>query len=376
MDSTQYEYLRVNKYLLSATGTWPYQTIVPKIIFGIVFLLTAGAQAFLQIGGMIAAAVDGDSEAVLESFAPVTISLMCSSKYINFFFNYNQMKRMLDVMRDDWHIYKKVETEYEVLCAQYAIGKTLTVGLTADGLGLFNMTDRPLAFRVEHFVDVDKYYYVLLVHSYCGTIVFTTVVIGIDAMIAVYVMHECGLCEILRVKLENFVEGDGLEVELYPGKYEDRWYRNARECVILHKHIIEFGKMLEGANTKSYLVQLGLNMICVSFTQFQAAINLEQDFAMVLRYVSVTISLLFDLLFLSWPGQQLSDYTERILQNTMNAKWHLSSISCRKLLLIMMLRSMTPLKLTAYTMYTMNLESFSTVARTSFSYTMVLMSMQ
>ncbi|CAL7935123.1 unnamed protein product [Xylocopa violacea] len=422
MDATQYEYLRLNKYLLFTIGTWPYQTVLQRIFVGIIFISIIATQVIVQvsiksnnlllvffyrlilifyyywsllIGGMITAILDGDIESFLESFAPVTISLMCLAKYINFFYNFDQMRRLLDIMRDDWKMYTKTRNEFEIFCEQYAVGRKLTTTLAtflfglitpfaamplllnaADALGLCNLSDnRPLAFRVEHFLDVDKYYYPLLVHSYFGTVAYTAIVVAINSIIAVYVRHECGLCEILRMKLENFVEDDNMDINLHPNEHEDRWYRNARECVLLHKHIIEFAKILEDANTTSYLLQLGLNMICVSFTQFQAVINLE-DTAMVLRYVSVSICLLCDLLFVSWPGQQLSDYTERIFRYTTNGKWYQSSINCRKLLTIMLSKSVTPLKLTACKLYTLNLESFSAVARTSFSYTMVLCSLQ
>ncbi|XP_076762921.1 uncharacterized protein LOC143430495 [Xylocopa sonorina] len=380
MDTAQYEYLRLNKYLLFAIGTWPYQTVLQRIFVGIIFISIISTQVIVQIGGMITAMVDGDIESFLESFAPVTISLMCLAKYINFFYNFDQMKRLLDIMQEDWKIYTKTKNEFDIFCEQYAVGRKLTTTLAtflfglitpfaamplllnaADALGLCNLSDnRPLAFRVEHFLDVDKYYYPLLVHSYFGTVAYTAIVVAINSIIAVYVRHECGLCEILRIKLEKFVEDDSMDINLHPDKHEDRWYRNARECVLLHKHIIEFAKILEDANTTSYLLQLGLNMICVSFTQFQAVINLE-DPAMVLRYVSVSICLLCDLLFVSWPGQQLSDYTERIFRYTTDGKWYQSSINCRKLLMIMLSKSVAPLKLTACKLYTLNLESFSAV---------------
>ncbi|XP_017789828.1 PREDICTED: uncharacterized protein LOC108572110 [Habropoda laboriosa] len=288
------------------------------------------------------------------------------------------MRYLLNIMQEDWRIYKKVKNEFDVLCEQYAVGKKLTTSFAAflfglitpfaamplllnaaDTLGFSNVSsDRPLVFRVEHFVDVDKYYYTLLVHSYFGTIAFTAIVVSINSIIAVYVLHECGLCEILRVKLENFVEDDTINVELHLNKRIDRWYQNFRECVLLHKHIIEFANLLEEANTTSYLFQLGFNMICVSFTQFQTVINL-QDTPKALRYVSVTICLLCDLLFVSWPGQRLSDYTERIFEYTTNGKWYESSYNCRKLLIIMLSKSLTSLKLTACKIYTLNLESFN-----------------
>lgn len=395
MDGIQHEYLRVNKYLLFVVSAWPYQAILQRSLIGIIVIPIVTAQLILQFGGMMTAIIAGDIESFLESFAPLAISLMCFVKYINFLYNFNQMKRLMDIMQEDWKFHARLRNEYEILCEHYAIARKITtsfvaflLGLTTpfgamplllnigDALGLCNISDdRPLAFRVEYFVDVDKYYYLLLVHSSIGTLGYTVIVLAINSIIIVYVLHECGLCEILRVKLENFVEMDAMDIELRPPNKKDKWYQNARDCVLLHKRIIEFAKILEDTNTTSYLLQLGFNMICISFTQFQAIINIE-DTPKVLRYVSITIALLCDLLFVSWTGQQLSNSTERIFEYTTNGKWYQSSISCRKLLAIMLSKSIAPLRLTACKLYTLNLESFTTIAKTSVSYTMVLCSLQ
>lgn len=106
--------------------------------------------SFFQGGGMITAITANDIDSLLEGFAPFMISLMCLAKYINFFYNFKQvslpslrkslvskltltftwitqMKRLLDIMREDWEIYKKLRNEYDLLCEQYAIGKKITI---------------------------------------------------------------------------------------------------------------------------------------------------------------------------------------------------------------------------------------------------------
>ncbi|KAK9293940.1 hypothetical protein QLX08_011276 [Tetragonisca angustula] len=396
MDSAQYGYLRLNKYLLFIMGIWPYQTVQHRSLASLIFIPVIVAQLILQAGGFVTAIIADDLEASLESFAPLMISFMCISKYINFFYNFEQMRRLLDIMQDDWRIYKKRRNEYDLLSEQYAIGKRFVTGFVvsllgfvtpfatvplvlnaADALGLCNISDdRPLAFRIEHFVNVDKYYNVLLIHSFFGTLGYTLIALAVNCMMVTYVIHESGLCEILRVRLENFVEIDTADVDLHPSKRDDKWYENAKGCVLLHKHIIEFANILEDANTTCYFIIIGFDMICISFTQFQTVINLENDPPLALRYVSLSVCLLCDLLFISWPGQRLTNSSERIFEFATNGKWYQSSISCRKLLTMMLARSLRPLKLTACKFYTLNLQSFSAVARTSFSYCMVLCSIQ
>lgn len=64
---------------------------------------------------------------------------------------------------------------------------------------------------------------------------------------------------------------------------------------------------------------------------------------------------------------------ERIKKNISrtNGRWYQSSINCRKLLTIMLSKSIAPLTLTACKLYTLNLESFTTV-RIFFTLTFLL----
>jgi hypothetical protein len=69
---------------------------------------------------------------------------------------------------------------------------------TASYIGLYNASEgRPLMFRTEYFLDSERYYYPLLVHSYIGTLGFVTIVVAIDSMLVFHIQHECGMCEIL-----------------------------------------------------------------------------------------------------------------------------------------------------------------------------------
>lgn len=49
MDSSQYRYLKYNKYLLCCVGQWPYQTPLEKILIGSVFLPIAAFQLIFQV---------------------------------------------------------------------------------------------------------------------------------------------------------------------------------------------------------------------------------------------------------------------------------------------------------------------------------------
>ncbi|XP_076625331.1 odorant receptor 9a-like [Colletes latitarsis] len=395
MESSQYEYLRVNKYFLRVIGQWPYQSTLEKILIGIVFIPIIALQTIIQGGGMITALNVGDIDSFMEGFSPFIISWMCLAKFTNFIFNGSQMKNLLNMMRDDWKMFSVSSNDLDILSRHYGVGKKITFNyaaslygtmtpfmivpslqIAADAVGFYNLSgERPLMFRIEHFVDTEKYYYFMLIHSYFGTLAFITVVVACDSMIVLYVQHECGICEILGGRLKNFVDGDTNDIELYPNKHEDKPYQNTRSCIILHKHIIEFGKTIEDANTVALFFQLGFNLMGVSFTQFQAIANLATP-NKSLRFGSFTICLLSILFLDSWRGQQMLDSTNRIFEYTTSGNWYYSSLNSRKLLSVMLSKSMRPIKVTAGKLYILNLENFTSVLRTSFSYCMVLCSFQ
>ncbi|TGZ49093.1 Uncharacterized protein DBV15_11833 [Temnothorax longispinosus] len=83
----------------------------------------------------------------------------------------------------------------------------------------------------------------------------------------------------------------------------------------MHNHIIEYARRIEVANTTSYFFQLGCNMMGMTFTIFQAVVKLS-DPNEALRYASFTMTLLSVLFLETWPGQQLSDYADKIFAYT------------------------------------------------------------
>lgn len=65
-------------------------------------------------------------------------------------------------------------------------------------LGVINGTvQREIMFRYDYFINVEKYYYPLLLHSIAGTVTFILMVVACDSMVVLFIRHECGLCEIL-----------------------------------------------------------------------------------------------------------------------------------------------------------------------------------
>ncbi|KAG7200910.1 hypothetical protein KM043_003271 [Ampulex compressa] len=417
MDRALHRFLRITKFLVCLIGQWPYQSIAEKIFAQVIFVPFIAGQAILQAGGVLCAACAGDVDAFMEGISPFVISLSCICKYVNFICNREQvslrsldpsiprtscsllrrfqMKSLLETVQDDWKIYSRHQEEREILRRKYDLARGAVVSYAvslygsmtpflsvpvminiADALGYYNVTgNRPLMFRTEHFIDGEDYYWPLLIHNILGTWGFVTIVVGCDGLYLFYVQHGCGMCEILEYRLKHLLEDKGPAVEFYADKERDVGYRNAKECVKIHRHIIRFGGALEDAHTVSCFFQLGFNMLGMTFTAYQAVAAMQTP-RESLRYASFAVCLTSVLLLVSWPGQELLEHTDRIFEYAYDAKWYQSSTHTRKIIHVMLTKSIRPVRLTAGKLYVLNLQNFAAVVRTCFSYFTVLCSVQ
>ncbi|KAK0096345.1 hypothetical protein PV326_005724 [Microctonus aethiopoides] len=399
MDTTPHSLLRINRLLLSSVGLWPHQSRSNKLfwfIFACIFLITQG---YLQTGGMIAARYD--TPIFLESIAPVLISVMCIIKFINFLYNADKMKALLGILESDWtdlkdegelkivYDWAKDSRKNTILYAVMVYGSMipfmlgplipLMMSLIPDDMlpnnGNMSM-NKPLMFHVEYLVDIEKYYVPLVINSYFGTMTYITVVVAIDSMFMVYVQHACAIFQIIGYRLERLVDSDNISININVSVIDDKPYRRITECIIKHSRTLEYAQILQSSNSMSFLFQLGLNMVCISFTGFQAATKSAHiDEAM--RYGSFTIAQTFHLFFESWPSQRLADESSKICEYTFvylsyqtpypgnsdkirtKSMWYLTSLRSRKLLQLLIMRSLEPCQLTAGNFYNLNLENFS-----------------
>ncbi|XP_043273896.1 odorant receptor 67c-like [Venturia canescens] len=392
MDQLSITYLKINKNFLASIGLWPHQYGFIKYLLLCNLLLFIGSQGYFQIGGMIAA---WENKSVfLESIPPVLVDFVCGTKIINFLINSEKMKHLLFTLEADWVRFKGRD-EIEVM-KKYAIhGRNFTLSYTGcmyasmtpfmvvpmvplllNALEIGNKTyAKQLMFRVDYLFDAEKYYYPLLIHSYFGTVAYITLIIAIDTILMVFVVHACGSFAVLGYQLQNMMEGVDINVNVYPPRDNDSCYYTLSDCIVQHNHALEYSKRIEDANYISYFIQLGIIMVCLSFTGFQTVMYANSP-EIAARYVGFTMTQLVILFLQSYPGQMLYDHSVRVSEYVHNSNWYLTSVRSRRLICLMIMRSRIPCALTAGRFYILNLANFSAVIRTSLSYLTVLTSVK
>ncbi|KAL6441761.1 hypothetical protein ACFW04_003688 [Cataglyphis niger] len=79
---------------------------------------------------------------------------------------------------------------------------------------------------------------------------------------------------------------------------------------------------------------------------------------------------------MSLPGQRLMDHSINVFDKTYRSHWYAFSLKSKKLLRILLYRSIVPCTLTASKIYVMSMANYSTVVQTAMSYFMTFSSLK
>ncbi|XP_076683420.1 odorant receptor 13a-like [Andrena cerasifolii] len=204
--------------------------------------------------------------------------------------------------------------------------------------------------------------------AYCITIPYT----GVDAFIAMLVLHTCSQFEILRIRLERLMDPRSETRSMVSFKTE------LVSIVKRHEHLNWVASKIEEYFNMLLLIQVLLCTIEICFQGF-----LFFNFALNSEDGIWNFQLLFFALFVSfivvhmyiycYVGEMLLVQSNGMAISAYNSTWF--NVSCQeaKCLLFIMNRSIRPLRLTAGKFGTFSIEMFSAILRTAMGYLSVLL---
>nr|QNL14996.1 olfactory receptor 52 [Aulacocentrum confusum] len=142
-------------------------------------------------------------------------------------------------------------------------------------------------------------------------------------------------------------------------------------CIQRHQDAIFFAERVETTINILALCQFVISTGLVCFAGFQISAMLK-DHSRLMKYVSFLNSAIFELFLFSYSGQQLIVESTAVGDSSYASDWVGARFTQN--IQILMMRSLTPSKITAAKFYDMSLMSFTSVLSTSFSYFTVLQS--
>ncbi|KAM0731127.1 Odorant receptor 13a [Formica fusca] len=380
---------RINKILLSCIGQWPYQTKRSSSAIIVIIVSLTGTQFVAKICGLLSIE---DIDIFIDSLSPLVVDIGCGIKLITCILKAREIKALFDRIQSDWQLLMK-STHIKILNNYAQNGRTFTIIYASafySALVLFmlvpllqplflhstsNNTARPLLHRVEYYIDMDKYYFPILVHGYATAIICVSIAIAADTMYVIMIQHVCGLFKIIGQQLENIIKEDNLEINLKPSVKDDEPYKNIIKSIHAHKNALRFVNLVEATFSQMFLILAGFNMLIMSMTGVTAVTNMNKP-EEFLRQITFACALLVHLFFESFQAQSLIDHSAYIHISLMNIAWYQTSFRTRKILIFMIMKTREPCVLTAGKIFVISMDTFSTIVRTSVSYFTMLRSMQ
>ncbi|XP_057331038.1 uncharacterized protein LOC130671272 isoform X2 [Microplitis mediator] len=377
-------------------GQWPYQSSRQK--FPIVTLIWIAFVTQL-IPQFIAIVIHFDDRDLLfEVFSTLVIDSAFIIKYSNAIYRAGLMKELWESIKRDWTLLLN-DVEKRTLQHHANLGHFFSTGYSGLAymstlifvtepifpkiVNMFVETNETvplkLAIPTEYIIiDIEKHYWSMSIITTFFVFNVIIVIISCDIVLITFVQHVCGLFAVVGCRLEStpfdkdYLEGH--KGEDYMSTSNDIPYKHLVSCVKGHKRALEYAERLENAYTLSNGILSVLNAPVMSITGYMM-ISESNTIEQLLKHATFAISQMSHLFFLCFMSQRLTDMSLRIQENIGNATWYNNSLKSQKLLILMLMRSQVPCKLTAAKLMDLSIENFAVVVKTSASYITMLLSM-
>ncbi|XP_043258964.1 uncharacterized protein LOC122401091 [Colletes gigas] len=333
-----------------------------------------------------------DWDGVIESQPHLITAALAIVKLLNLHLNRQNFKELFVSVKEEWEELKladelhyldvltergsKIAQLYRNVLLSYLVlfvSLPMLNPLLDIALPLNESRRRAQLLKVYYFVDGDEYFYSIYIHGTICAISIILTIVSVDSLYMVIVHHASGLFAVCGYKIRKATENN--YVTKNGGALKGNGYQDFRQCVIVHNKAIKFFEFLDNLNRKNYLIQMGLNMIGISITAFQAVVHLHEP-DQFFRYCVFFAGQNFHLFILSLPGQVLLDYSLDLATNIYMSQWYQTPLEVQRLLRMMQIRSSKPCSLTAGGLYEMNIENFGMTFKTCMSYFTMLLSMK
>ncbi|XP_068915595.1 odorant receptor 46a-like isoform X1 [Tenebrio molitor] len=181
--------------------------------------------------------------------------------------------------------------------------------------------------------------------------------INMDTLMAALMMYTVTQCDILCNNLRNIKSGDRSKQII--------------ECVQHHKKILSFAQSSNKVFNEMVLGQFFTTSASLALGMFEFTLvqPLSSEGIWVTMYLS---SMTVQIFLYCWFGNLVEDRSSQIPYSAFESDWTGIPIEAKKNLLIFIMRSQKPIKMSAINLFSLSLSTFTTILRTSWSYFAVL----
>ncbi|XP_020285593.1 uncharacterized protein LOC109855577 [Pseudomyrmex gracilis] len=217
-----------------------------------------------------------------------------------------------------------------------------------------------LPFRVSHDIDMDTYYVPVYIHTTTTSAIYAFFIGVFDVLYITLIHHCCGLFAALRYRLEYAFEFEMIRNSSATKFTRNKSYSNIAYSVRRHAEAMQFVDLVNAVYSSPLFYHIASAVFAISVLGYQAITNMEQV-NHLLKYSIYLDGLLINIFVENWLGQKVIDSSEKVFDAAYNAEWYNMSVTTKKLLVMIIMKSKQPVMLTAGKLIVLSYVTFNTL---------------
>ncbi|KAL6255322.1 hypothetical protein P5V15_013662 [Pogonomyrmex californicus] len=388
MEHPEERYYKLNRFFLSISGLWPYQSKWSACLMRAILTVVMLSSTIFQISSFFT--FDVNAEFIVDVIPALIPTLGSLSHMYARVRNIDKLRILLERMWNDWSLQK---TNYEIkimhehaettrlvtVCYSFLMYASVITYITwifvpeiLDVIAPMNESrPRMQPFKIEFFIDEEQYFYLIRSHTCIVLFLLPIIFISSVTLYIALTQHVCGMCELLGYRAERLfcvVKGTAGCGLIRRSKINRG---GIAVFVRLHYNIIQFIDIIEIYHTIPFLMDF-LGFVLAMGLALAQILTIGGNIERALRSISFTFATMMYLFISNYMGQKITDKTSNICERVYNSIWYHAVVSEQKLLLLIMKRRFYPLVLTACKLYVISLQNFGMILQTAMSYCMFM----
>ncbi|XP_076684869.1 uncharacterized protein LOC143377483 [Andrena cerasifolii] len=333
-----------------------------------------------------------DYDIAIDCLPPLLTTGVVMAKYFNGVFHVSKLAELCYMVKSDSERLKDLP-QFEVLHYHALQGRRFVVSFTIalslllaiylslptalivhDILTKNESEEKYVMYQADYYiVDTREHYYFETVHSYVASIMMIFLICTLDSMFIIFIQHACAMFAVTGYQLKTVDILDTNTMPVGTNKAEYQKFENAQElmyaklilCVKEHQRAIECTRIVQSAFSVALFLEVTMNILTLSITGIQALLTMSSgNISDLLRLTTWMMGQYIHLVFIHFPGQRLSNFSEQVYYDSLECKWHTTFHKSRVVYQFFVMNTLVPCQLTALKVTTLNLETLLSVCNT------------
>ncbi|XP_076390641.1 odorant receptor 22c-like [Megachile rotundata] len=231
-----------------------------------------------------------------------------------------------------------------------------------------NTANRHLPFEVWYGTDVtdSPAFEIAFACQVVASAICCVGITGLDTTCAISIIHICGQFRLMCMWISNI----GIKNCNSPGSVT----ADLVKCIRHHQRLISAVKDVNNLLSPIIFVQVLTSAIVVCLCGFAVFRGAGDD---VFKFIAYAMSMMIQLILWCWPGEILIQASLEVGYAVyLNVPWYKMAPACRRMLLLVILRSQNVCSLSALTFKSVSIRTLTTIFNTAASYFTLLRQME